>query len=222
MSDDVPLFETSREALLYALNATVASPLSSFNKAMAAVSAAEAKLRTKITQEELDFAARKLNTSPKNPRLRDLESAHLAGFILMQLSRLDEPQAAVLTGLLTYPTYPCDCGAPCCSGKRLKTRYVLAFKRCCEIVDQAGELVRLDGKKAPLSNQPKLRQFLIEGFLNGQENRLTEIARETGVSVTTAAKHREWVWAILGQLEDDAWLAIDPILVEIGLVGHRG
>lgn len=221
MSSDLPLFETSREALTFALNVKGLTPRPAMNKGMAEVPERQAPKSLKEVEEELSEAARKLGLTPRQAALRGLDAAGQAALILRQLAKLDEQQQVILTGLLTHPYDPCACGSPCCSGKRLTRRYAEAFKRACEIVDQAGDLLRREGKKSQLSDQPRLRKLLVAQFLNGQTATLTDLAHEAEVSMATAAKHRDWVMTILSQIEDDAWLEIDPILVEAGIVGSR-
>jgi len=222
MTEHQPLFETSREALTFALNTSAVIPRPMFNRAMAETPRSKAIQSPEEIEAELTQAARQLNTGPRRTSLRGLEASAQAGMILLHLGRIDEHQHVILTGLLSHPWDPCACGAPCCSGKRITRRYAEAFKRTCEIVDEAGEMLRRDGKKHPMSPQPKLRKLLVEQFLCGQTATLTDIAHEAEVSMATAAKHRDWVMTLLSQIEDEAWLAIDPILVGAGIVGDLG
>ena len=220
MTTDGPLFESSKDALRFALNfsASAAPPTPYMSKAMAEVPASKGK--AKDLEEELAKAARQWNLNP-GPSLRGLTGAAQAGLIRAQLTKLDLVHQYILTVLMMVPTMPCSCGAPCCIGYRPIPRYVEAFKQLGLLVEQAGDLLNGDDGQKGVSKQPKLWALITEGFISGRAGSLTKLAQDAGVSMSTAAKHREWVLSLLEQWEDEAWLQIDPILVDAGIVGSR-
>lgn len=245
MSEAVPPFDDVREALAFALNFTDGVKAPTMSRMMAQVKMApskpsKAQLRAwhrelvdmdkgmrelciylLSQQRRLRIVPRKFRSSLSDTGrqpLAGLDRAHLAGYILATFERLDVSHKMVLKGLLLQSTFDCSCGAPCCQRWRRNPLWAATVVETVEYLKSVGDVLR-DGKRG-LSTQPELRLAIVEQFYTKDERSLTDIARQYGVSMTTAARHREWICEYLAQEENAAWLQLAPIFDQAGITGH--
>jgi hypothetical protein len=227
-----PVFDDSRKALVFALNANrVAMPRPFMNKAMAEAPRKAPKKRRKSALAlflapddafallELENAPKRRGSRPPGPQpLKGLDRAHQAGFILSQLDRIYPAQRLVLRGLLTQAYEPCTCRSPCCSGRRRNARWAEAVKATCLLLKEVGDVTREPGKRG-LSTQPEMRLALVEQFYTKNTMTVADAARIGKVSTMTATRHRDWIFEFLEQTETEAWLSIDALFDQVGITG---
>lgn len=218
-------FDDVRKAVVFALNASdVAPPTAFMNKAMAAVKykpqrrAKSLEALHKIEEEMAPVKEARSLARISTPPLRGLDKAHQAGVILFHLDRLQPIQRALLAGLLMQATSPCDCRSPCCSGRRPRLEWLSAAREVEEYLRSRAEVVKEPGKKG-LSSQPTLRRRIVEGYLRRWEETLVDLAGRSGVSLSTAAKHRELLTSHLQEVELEAWRALSEIFDQAGITG---
>lgn len=228
---EAPLFDSSRKALEFALNAVkVKMPSPFMNKAMAEVKVKKRRMKkagvmaknaTALALLDLEEAPRS-SRKPHEARMpTGLEAAAQAGFILRQLDRLEPAHRTVLYGVVITAYDPCECRAPCCSGERLNPRWASAVKETCEILKGVGDITKTAGKRG-LSTHPAMRWALVEQFYTKRAIRVADIARHCRVALMTVTKHREWINTYLEQTEQEAWLAVDAIFDQVGITGPAG
>lgn len=213
------LFDSVREALVFALNAAVVDmPRPFMNKAMA--EAPKRKLSKKV-REALGIREEETRRMQLYPRahFKGMDKAAQAGLILRQLEKLDLDQATCLKGRLTHAYDPCSCRAPCCSGQKRNPRWAEAVKLMCHILKETGDVLRQPGKRG-LGTPPELRQIVVEAWFTQSACSLASIARQAGVTEVTARKHAECITTYLEQIEGEAWQNIAPILDQAGIVGE--
>jgi hypothetical protein len=226
---DQPLFDDTRKALVFALNAAdVQMPKPSMTTAMVegikkkVPKGAKAKAayfakgaeardaeRDRLVREAFRRKPEKLNTQ---------ERAAQAGFILLEFQKLDQVHQIVLTGLLTRSHSPCTCRRPCCSGWARNLRWDKAVADACFMLKETGEVLRQPGKRG-LSTQPHLRKAVVEEFFTKRATTLVYLASVAHCSQMTAAKHRTWIVEYLEQTETEAWHQIAALLDQAGITG---
>lgn len=218
VADDQPLFDSVRDALSFALNATdIEMPRPFMNKAMASY---QAKPKTKKEKEAaalMEEEGKRMNLYPRCT-FRGMEKAAQAGFILKQIEKLDRPQSTLLKGVLTHPYDPCSCRSPCCSGRRVNPRWYAALTQMCDLLKDEADLLRIPGKKG-LGTQPHLRTLIVEGFFLKTELGVAHLARASQLSRITVDKHQSLIIPYLVETEEQAWFNIAPILDQAGIVG---
>lgn len=253
--EDRAPFDDVRDALRFALNAhQVSVPPSYMSRVMASApgSAERRKKPTKAEREVMYYVGASslddLRALLKGKRLRStslvkrpprpavgLDGAHLAGFILRELGKLQEVHQTVLAGLCTNPVVPCSCGRRCCSGWEPVQRWVDAVDRTCEelkqraVVNANPELVGPDGALRPglrghwkvgLSTQPALRRTLVKDYYRGDQKRsLIDLAAAHKVTDETVARHRGWIFEWLTERESKAWEEAAWWFDQVGITG---
>jgi hypothetical protein len=228
-------FDDTRKALSFALNQHLVSPPPAMmNQMMAAVKVKAKKRKRKPKPEELLWLGEKtaeqlleeeehrrstrrsdLQRHP-GPMLAKSDEPHLAGYILYHFGRLDAAHQEVLAGLLTTPAQACSCGQPCCSGWRPVPRWVAAVRSTCETLMLRADAIH--GRKG-LSTERTLRQLLVELYYLREGPTLTDIARRAGVTLVTAARHKEWIHGYLQRTETAAWEECAIIFDQAGITG---
>lgn len=213
---DRPLFDSSRAALVFALNATgPGMPRPFMNKAMSESRGSSNAVR------DGDFSETKPKPTQKLTGMSGLggmDKVAQAGLILRQLARLPFEQQSVLMGLLTQSRTPCACRSPCCQGWRAKPSWSVAvFNTCYFLRDEAAQ-ARTPGKKG-VSTHPGLRQSLVEQFFTCVPKSLIDMAMEFDLTSMTVAKHRAIIMGRLNEIEREAWAGIHPLLDAAGITG---
>ena len=222
------LFDSSRKALHFALNAVkVKMPQPFMNKAMAE-SPVKPKRRKKVKPGTENAAALELLSLDEAPEARKmnyavrmptgLDAAAQAGFILRQLDRLDPIHKAMLCGVTMTAYHPCECRAACCSGERVNPTWATVVKDVCELLKEAGDITKTKGKRG-LSTHPVMRWSLVEQYFTQRHLKLVDIATQCKVSLMTATKHREWIHTYMKQSEQEAWIAVDLLFDQAGITG---
>lgn len=222
-----PAFDDTRAALEFALNASrVEMPRPFMNKAMAEAVKKTAKRRKKSTRElteaeqllEQENAVKPRKSRPPGPPpLKGLDRAHLAGYILSQLERLDRYHKTILKGLMIHAYDPCACRSPCCSGWRRNARWAEAVKDTCLMLKETADITKT-GKRG-LSTQPELRMAFVEQFYTKNTMTVAAAAAKAQVTTMTATRHRDWIFEWLEQQEDEAWQALDRVFDRSGITG---
>ena len=235
MSEDQPLFDGVIKAVVFALNAhDVSLPAPYMSRAMS-----EVKVKPRITKKAklaeervtlgsgegpLSLLERELNkerkwhSQPAQERVRGLDKAAQAGFILMHMGKLDLPHLIVLEGLYTTAYAPCDCQKLCCSGRTPNLRWLSAVNKTVIMLRESADVLKAPGKKG-LSTNPQLRKRLVELYFTGEAQTLDYLAGVGGVTTVTAARHRDWVRTFLDQLKDEALTQIAEIFDQAGITG---
>jgi hypothetical protein len=229
VSDLAPLFDDTRKALVFALNAAdVKMPKPSMTTAMAEgikkklprTAKARAKFFAKAAEQreaERDALVRAA-FKRKPTKLTGEERAAQAGFILLEFQKLDAAHQVVLTGLLTRSHSPCDCRRPCCSGWARNLRWDKAVADACFMLKETGDVLRQPGKRG-LSTQPHLRKAVVEEFFTKRPITLVHLASVAHCSQMTAAKHKAWIVEYLEQTETEAWQQIAALFDAAGITG---
>lgn len=242
-------FDDTRKALTFALNYEGEVKASTMTRMLAQVRKApkkpgKAAMRRLLagldgsTREiaqaviEAQFAPKRLTRKgPLVPRLTGLDAAHMAGYILAHFARLDPDHQTVLKGLACHTHDPCSCKAPCCSGWRQRPIWGEAVRDACHMLERAGTILVGDvaGKKRPdwaytlgkrgISSPPALRIRVVMDFFQRRSTRLEDLATLGRVSVTTAARHKEWILTYLDQLETEAWAQLAALFDQAGITG---
>lgn len=220
---DGPAFDSVERALVFAFNASdvfhVASPL--MNTAMAEVKVVVKAKRGKKPPEPApdEELQRKSPSTPGQPgeRLRGLNKAMQAGFILQVAGRLDGCQVSVLEARYTKPSQPCQCQSQCCRGFRPTGRWVRAIKALNEYLKEQADVLKVPGKRG-LSTEPLLRKLLIERYFIGGSS-AAAIAKVAKLSHITVAKHAAWIEGYLSEQETEAKLQIALLFDQEGITG---
>ncbi len=210
-----PLFASTRDALRFALNYHLSLPRPQMNKMMADGKVMRIELAdgSKVT-----VAAPK--ASPRSEQLRGLDGAATAGMVLAHLARLTDPQQLVLMAASVPPSFPCACGAPCCSGHKSNNDWKRAVWKICEYLRDEAQLTKIPGKKG-LSTSPQLRELLVQRFFNPKNGMTLEnLAAIGGCTEQTVIAHRRPIITFLQREQDGAWRNLDVSLSESGMVGH--
>jgi len=224
-----PAFDHVDKALVFAMNAAeayhIASPV--MNKAMAAVPIAKpkAKKKKKVLHlqgpdplEEPESRPRPTIISQPGERLRGLNKAMQAGFILQIVGRLDPHHARILEARYIEPTAPCYCQSPCCQGFRQTQRWGQAIGALCEILKETADVLRQPGKKG-LSTEPVLRRLLVERYFLNEATPISRLAKQAKVSPITAAKHDGWIREYLERELTEALMQIAALFDQEGVTG---
>jgi len=229
MSDEQPLFDNTRKALAFALNAAdVRMPKPSMSvsmtegiaKKMPKGKKARAAWFAKIAEQrdvERDQLVRQAFRRRAEP-LTGEDRAAQAGFILQEFQKLDEAHKIVLTGLLTRSHSPCACRRPCCSGWARNLAWDKAVLDACLLLKETGDVLRQPGKRG-LSTQPHLRKAVVEEFFTKRPITLVELAGLAHCSTMTAAKHKAWIVEYLQQVEVEAWEQVSALFDRVGITG---
>lgn len=224
MTDNQPLFDSSRAALVFALNATkIEMPRPSMNKEMASIKLRPPVPKTKRERKLMSLDEEEVvrKSSLLTPPLRGIDKAAQAGFILQQFAKAEKDHRMILTGLLTRPRDPCTCNRPCCSGFRPVLRWVEAVRDTCDALACSADILKTPGKRG-LSTQPVLRRLLVEQYFTKNSTTLFDLAIAGHVSPETVAQHRTWILGYLETLEHAAWLDTDSIFDSSGITGYLG
>lgn len=235
---DLAQFDSTRAALVFALNASqVQPPGSAMNRMLAAVATSheEPKRRKRKgvtllvphpdSPEGLLQAERDRQRNPRKrdrgngpPPLAAADRPHQAGIILYHFGKLDVRHRIVLTGLCTNAHVPCECRRPCCSGWATVGQWRAAVHDTCLLLKQRGELEAVPGKKG-LSTQPQLRQLVVEDYYLGRDATLVDLSSRTRVSTKTVALHRTWIREYLERTVAEAWDQVGLLFDLYGITG---
>ncbi len=232
MSEQTPLFDSSRKALDFALNQVVAKmPRPFMTKAMAEYQEMPKKSRRKqeplLTGEitaldllEAEQAAGRVRRSAglRPPPLSELDGAATAGFILRHLERLDLRHRTILLGAMIKAYHPCSCRAPCCSGRKPDFRWSEAVKQTCYLIQDADDIM-VNPAKRGLSTQPELRISLVQQYYTKAFESQSWMAGRYKLSLTTVALHKTLLDAWLERVEGEAWRELDGIFDQVGITG---
>lgn len=220
MTEPRALFSSARDALTFALNFEddrIPGPV--MNRVMVQVDKARAEAQARSYAGSTRRAG---NAAPRHvPLGTDAQDrATTAGWILQSFNHLDPVQRLVLTLTVMRPRVVCVCGAPCCRGWTVKTKWVEAVRLLCEYLKHQAELTKEPGKRG-LSTDPRLRQALVEDYAKPAPKRgsLTRLAEITDVTSVTVAKHRTLIHEHLEELERGAWLDLQAIFDAKGITG---
>jgi hypothetical protein len=230
---DSPLFDDTRKALAFALNAhrSATPPRPAASVAMATTPGKKPrKPRTKkerlaaeeAQREQQDAAFRAMVrvafSGPRAPRTAERDRAAQAGLILAEFAKLDAAHRAVLSGRLVVSHEPCACRRPCCSGQAVNLRWTVAVAEVCALLKESADLLKVPGKRG-LSTLPGLRRVVVEAYLRGLECTVVNLAAQAGVSTVTAAKHRAAITEWLEETENEAWAQAALLLDRAGITG---
>ncbi|CAG9177710.1 DNA-binding protein [Cupriavidus pampae] len=153
------------------------------------------------------------------------DGAAQAGMVRSEVEKLDALQLAILIAQFAPAHLPCDCGASCCSRKKLNPEWNAAVNFLTEHTVQlfAGSL-----------SHYRLRRSLIERYFgarrdgNGKKLSVERLSEECGVHRHTAASHNERLTRYLrgtkginGEvgIQARAMRVVDEILRGHGFVG---
>jgi hypothetical protein len=218
----MPTFDSTRKALVFALNASNnASPAQPFmSKAMNdGVAVPRKKQKARDEEEErayyADIAHRAFAVGFK---LNAEERLMLSGHVLKTFARLDIDHQSILKGLLVEPYAPCACRRPCCSGRAENAQWRAAVVGICEMLAGHENKQRKPGRRS-FSTLPELRRAVVESYFHKLPLSITELAEATKLSFTTAAKHKGWIAEILAATENEAWQEADALLDAAGITG---
>jgi hypothetical protein len=214
MTTEAPAFDSTRKALVFALNYEPDGPKSPLmNTAMAEVKPGEK------TGRQWDDEPRQTK-NPNRPSFQGLDKAHQAGLIMQLVSRLNREHQRMIEAILVHPRAHCVCGRACCRGWSYRPVWRKAVHCLVDIVKDHADLMKVPGKKG-MSTDPRLRRILIEDYLKPEEKRqfVTDMAKATEVTSATVIKHRALIYAYLDQLQGEAFAQIAIILDEAGVTG---
>lgn len=228
-AEDQPLFDDTRKALVFALNAVdVQMPRPGMTTSMAEGMKKKlprgAKARAKFfekAREERDAERAALVRAAfrrQTVKLSALEKAAQAGFILQEFAKLSTEHQVILVGLLTRSHSPCACRRPCCSGFARNLRWDKAVLDTCLMLKDSSDVTRTPGKRG-LSTQPHLRKAVVEEFFTKQARSIVDLASLAHCSQMTAAKHKAWITAYLENTETAAWGAAAELFDQAGITG---
>lgn len=222
MTQELPAFDSVIKALIFAFNASdayyIASPV--MNKAMADVPVKKKRAKKGANPEQEAEIKPRPSPPPMQPgeRLQGLNKAMQAGFILLQVKRLESTQQAILAACYTNPTLPCQCHSSCCQGFRATPRWTAAVAAICEALKEHADVIKQPGKRG-LSTEPTLRRLLVERYFLDNGVSTAKLARLAKISTITATKHDEWITAYLEQEETEARIQIAAIFDQEGITG---
>jgi hypothetical protein len=207
------LFDSDRAAMVFAINASVDPSIPGPN-----ISKFVGRVAYGQPQEPGAVAG---GTKAPGLGLWGLDRIATAALILRKLATLRPEHQVVITGSLAYPTLPCACRAPCCSGARVNPRWAQAVDATCEYLRDTGEVLRA-GRRG-LSTLPQLRRDVVVHFYGGRtvHTTLADLAARAGVTGVTAARHRDWIVTCLHQTHTDAWAELSPVLHAAGITGEQ-
>ena len=225
---EAPLFDDTRKALRFALNAAhVQMPRPAMNVAM--VEGLRKRMKPKrrrnksealalMQMEALGAEQEALETAQalfRRPQatLTSMERAIQAGFILQVFSHMDLTHQTLIRGQLLQPAIPCDCHRPCCSGWATSYSWSKAVEDTCTLMRQDIDT------KGSISTLPKLRRAIVMAWYRRQAVKLQDLARIAECTSVTAAKHRAAIIEWLESTENNAWIEADAILGNAGIVG---
>lgn len=229
---DTALFDDTRKALAFALNAhrSAAPPRPTATVAMATAPGKKPKKpRTKKDRQaaeeerlEREDAERRALVraafARRDPKTAERDRAAQAGLILAVFAKLDDAHRHVLSGRLVVSHEPCACRRPCCSGQAVNLRWTVAVGEICALLKERADLLKVPGKRG-MSTLPGLRRAVVEAYLLGAECRVVDLAERGGVSTVTAAKHRAAITEWLETCEDEAWAQAALLLDRAGITG---
>jgi hypothetical protein len=237
---DAPIFDSTRGALVFALNISgdVKMPAPFMSKAMAEGIRKKRKPKKKSYGAEIDKLLQaedpleeerrqyaelvRAAFRPGQLKLTAMERSAQAGFILQEFAKLKPIHQVVLTGILTRSHTPCACRRPCCSGWSENSKWSAAVTATCLMLKDSGEDQREPGKRG-FSTVPVLRKAVVEQIFSGKALTMTDLAALAEVSLVTAAKHRAWIVELMDQVIDEAWQEADAHFDAVGIVGsHEG
>lgn len=209
------LFDSSRKALLFALNATARSRYSAplMNKMMA---------DGKVRRIELADGTKMTVAVPRrrrNENLIGMDGVAQAGMILLQLAKLPRPKQLVLIGSTLQSQLPCSCRSPCCRGYKMNSEWAQAIEELCDVLKNEANVTKKKGVKG-FSTPPMMRRALVEKhFIPGKRIVLAELADACDVTEATVIKHRKLITEYLERADKDGWTALDASLTKAGIVG---
>jgi hypothetical protein len=219
---ELPAFDSVVKALVFAFNASdayyIASPV--MNKAMAEVPVKKKRAKKGANAEQDEETKPRPSPPPMQPaeRLQGLSKAMQAGFILLQVKRLEATQQAILAACYTHPTNPCQCQRPCCQGFQPTPRWSKAIAVICDALKENADVIKQPGKRG-LSTEPTLRRLLVERYFLGGGMPTAKLARIAKISTITATKHDEWITSYLEAEETEARIQIATIFDQEGITG---
>lgn len=190
------LFDSSRDALLFALN---------------------------YSGQQFDASAMNKAMTPaigSGKGLIGLDGAAQAGFIRRELGTLPELHQAVLIARIAPRTIPCDCGRPCCSAQRLNPEWDAAIVWLTERAMQ-----QLTGSFSHYRVRRSILEKIFEAKVNLADIAETCGVHRNTVSAHNA-KLKLWIEGEKGRrglnsspgVEAVAWLAIDMRLKSARMV----
>lgn len=214
-----PLFETSKEALSFALNYErtryAAQVVTKVMVEMQAALRAKPKPKRKNGKlvEEMEPEVTAAFRRSSRPSLRGLDRSAQAGMIFMHLAKLLPPERHTLVCSTIHAQAPCSCRNPCCMGWRPNPEFVEGLDALCLILE-AGDSPRR--KNA----HPKIRRMLVEKYFGtGRRIIQSELAEECGVTEQTIVNHKERIHAWLENHSKNGWSRLDEFLVAAGIIG---
>lgn len=166
---------------------------------------------------------REILQSKEGRGLGGLDGAAQAGMIRAEVGHLDRLEQAFIVARFAFPTVPCDCGRPCCSGNRPNEEWT-----------QAIGILSLHLKEVVLfgcSTTIEMRvDYLKRFFLRKDMTRIDNLSEKHHVSKMTIVRHTKEVKKfLLGEringarregLEERAMAAITDRLDLAGITGN--
>lgn len=204
--DDEPLFKSAHAALTFALNYSMQQY--------------DRPLMNRIAAGELTAGM----VREEGLGLSGLAGAGQAGMIRAKLAKLTPLQRAVLVVSTAPAQVPCECRAPCCSGRKTNPEWQEAMAT----LSVAAAAEALSG----CVSNGRLRSALIQRLL-GAKASLADLAERHDVSERTAegqsAKLRRWLFGSAARggaeaqegLHGAAYRLFSTLLVDAGLVGCK-
>jgi hypothetical protein len=201
-----PLFDSTRNALRFALDYHLALPRPLLNKMMD---------DGKVHWIELADGSKIAFAAPKSTRkagkrrseqLNGLDGAATAGIILSHLARQPDAEQFALIAHTATAMLPCACRRPCCMGYAPNPTWLRSINGLCDWLRDEAKQSTLFPRKKGMSTRPEMRQAIVRRFfLPDARLVIAEIARALNVSEPTVYAHQKTITASLEDLLDKGW-----------------
>jgi hypothetical protein len=145
--------------------------------------------------------------------LHGLDGAAQAGMICAKVATLGPLDKNLLMARFCHPSQPCECGVPCCSGRKPNNQWTQAIAYLADYI--------LHTALAGCVSQSLLRKDYVLRYFTRKETKLgiEALAKKHQVARNTVSTHLVRVNKTLKQLESTAERAAEDILQAAGLVG---
>lgn len=212
MSEHVPLFSSSREALSFAMNYSAAS-----------IKPPTMNRLLNEGQPPANWleAPTKRSVHPGAAMKTGLDGAATAGQVLSHYNKLHPVYRLVLLCRVLTPRLACSCKSPCCAGYKINPEWAAGVDATCLLLKVEAELSKKKGKKG-LSTHPVMRRALVEKYFDHKRRFVvTEIAESCEVTEATVYAHQKPILHYLDDSEKTGWTKLDEALCGAGIVGAQ-
>lgn len=147
--------------------------------------------------------------------LGGLDGAAQAGMIKQEVEQLDRLEQAFIVARFSPVSVPCDCGAPCCSGKRSNEEWTHAIG----VLSLHLKEVVLTGCSTTIDMRVDyLRRFFLP---KNQCISMSALAKKHHINVRSIERHFMKVKKFIFGLEERAMTAITDRLEQAGIIGRN-